>query len=660
MQVWTYDRSVIIDDDEWLTCCGDSYMCNCHNCITKRSHAPALVISRGSDQRGTPRGTSEQAANDLYDVDAALNEQNITFRNVREFVDGGILELVGGDKDKHRRSDSRLDQPLSLLIYSQRHGHSGHRQVGVCAALPVEDCLKGIIKRHENVTKDAPNIPSITNTNSRSQGNPLSLANPSHKYGSSSVSVHGKHTSYGSTPTKRNMDPVMMMYRRNDRVQEVIDRIITNNKPALVLSKPSQSHARRGIRKRCASDGDQLSTDDLLSRDFEDLTSGFVRIENELLCNSRSNANACNNLFDIKGFAEDVHEVWAVSDPADITALMEAFSGVDSLYIADGHHRTAAACHMLLNSNHDSMNGNMSQSQNSSTRPCHQHQHAHIAHTKYLMGILFPDTHMSVLPYNRCVTTLGGKSSKEFLTMVAERFYVREISTQRSPRSGSSGDRARIAGTESEEMMLVSPEEGKDSVICSLSTHSTGSASIAVLSSVGVSFNISDSDIKRSRLRSISVEGLDNGGGGDNGNGRSAYSSSINSHSVDPSPTENHHISMFFGGRWYDLFPLDALEEKVDDPVSSLDVQVLFGRLLRPVLDIGCPRTDSRMIYVCGDEGYKGVEQRVCSGQAVVGFCVTRVSIVDIMRVADAGQLMPPKATFFDPKPLSGVLVRLH
>lgn len=98
--------------------------------------------------------------------------------------------------------------------------------------------------------------------------------------------------------------------------------------------------------------------------------------------------------------------------------------------------------------------------------------------------------------------------------------------------------------------------------------------------------------------------------------------------------------------------------------MSSLDVQVLFERLLRPVLDIECPRTDHRMIYVCGSEGAEGLERRVRGGvggegEAMVAFCVSPVSVSDVMRVADAGQLMPPKATCFNPKPLTGLFVRL-
>ena len=127
----------------------------------------------------------------------------------------------------------------------------------------------------------------------------------------------------------------------------------------------------------------------------------------------------------------------------------------------------------------------------------------------------------------------------------------------------------------------------------------------------------------------------------------------------DPSPLQDHHISMYFDQRWLDLRPLEEVCEREGDPVSSLDVQVLFERLLRPMLDIECPRTDHRMIYVCGSEGAEGLENRVRGGLASVAFCVPRVSVSDIMRVADAGQLMPPKATCFNPKPLSGLLVRL-
>ena len=108
-----------------------------------------------------------------------------------------------------------------------------------------------------------------------------------------------------------------------------------------------------------------------------------------------------------------------------------------------------------------------------------------------------------------------------------------------------------------------------------------------------------------------------------------------------------------------DLRPRDAVVERDGDPVSSLDTQVLFERLLRPILDIECPRTDHRMIYVCGSDGARGLEARVASGEASVAFCVPRVSVADIMRVADAGQLMPPKATCFNPKPKPGLLLRL-
>ena len=151
-----------------------------------------------------------------------LEDHNITFRNVKEFVDGGILETVGG-----------ADQP-SLLIYAQRQGR--HRQVGICAALAVEDCLKGVIKRHEKVTKDAAALAKAAveqnNLRASQTGRQHSNSNcgSSSNSGRSNGSGSGRGTTAGSSSsvngsshhhqrTARNVDPVMMMYRHNDAVQ---------------------------------------------------------------------------------------------------------------------------------------------------------------------------------------------------------------------------------------------------------------------------------------------------------------------------------------------------------------------------------------------------------------------------------------------------------
>jgi uncharacterized protein (DUF1015 family) len=179
-------------------------------------------------------------------------QHGITFRNVRDFVNGGILELV---------------KEQGFLIYSQET-RGGHRQVGICAALAVEDCLKGTIKRHEKVTKDA--------------------------------SVSQKRLSNAHHP--RNVDPVMMMYRQSDIIQSIVDRITSRQSP-VTMQASSRHNSRLGV-------DDDDST--VLMADTDD------------------------------------HRIWSISDKDEIEAIRSAFMEVDSLYIADGHHRTAAACRMAL------------------------------------------------------------------------------------------------------------------------------------------------------------------------------------------------------------------------------------------------------------------------------------------------------------------------
>lgn len=135
---------------------------------------PVTVISRMSNK------ATEGNSNSLCD------EDGITYQNVDKFIDGGILELV-----KER----------NFLIYSQQTG-GNHRQVGICAALAVEDCLKGTIKRHENVIMEAQSLEKAHQT-----------AHP------------------------RNMDPVMIMYKRSDMIQSIIDRITTSRCPVMVHSR---------------------------------------------------------------------------------------------------------------------------------------------------------------------------------------------------------------------------------------------------------------------------------------------------------------------------------------------------------------------------------------------------------------------------------------
>ena len=118
-------------------------------------------------------------------------------------------------------------------------------------------------------------------------------------------------------------------------------------------------------------------------------------------------------------------------------------------------------------------------------------------------------------------------------------------------------------------------------------------------------------------------------------------------------PASSRNVSMYLGGKWYGL-SWPAFEA---DPVSALDVSVLQERLLAPVLGIGDPRTNTRIAFVGGIRGTKELEKRVDSGKAAVAFSMAPVTVAQMMAIADAGQIMPPKSTWFEPKLRSGLLV---
>ena len=202
---------------------------------------PVVVISRLSNK------ATEGKSNSIR------GEEGIDYQNVDEFIDGGILELL---------------KEQSFLIYSQETG-GNHRQVGICAALAVEDCLEGAIKRHEHVIMEA----------------------------QSPKKAH-------QTAHPRNVDPVMIIYKQSDMIQSIIDRITTSRCPVIVHSR-SRSDLPLGT----------LSNDDPFASHVDD---------------------------------NDKHEIWSVTDEEDIESIRAAFLQVESLYIADGHHRTAAACRRSL------------------------------------------------------------------------------------------------------------------------------------------------------------------------------------------------------------------------------------------------------------------------------------------------------------------------
>ncbi len=127
---------------------------------------------------------------------------------------------------------------------------------------------------------------------------------------------------------------------------------------------------------------------------------------------------------------------------------------------------------------------------------------------------------------------------------------------------------------------------------------------------------------------------------------------------ANPIPDQPHVFSMYLGGKWYRLkckkgtFP-------IDDPVNSLDSQILSDNLLSKILDVKDLRTDTRVGFVGGIRGAKELERLVDSGKCAVAFFLYPTSVSQLMKVADAAMVMPPKSTWFEPKLRSGLVVRL-
>ena len=122
-------------------------------------------------------------------------------------------------------------------------------------------------------------------------------------------------------------------------------------------------------------------------------------------------------------------------------------------------------------------------------------------------------------------------------------------------------------------------------------------------------------------------------------------------------PTRQHDFGMCLYGDWYKL-TLNSIPA-LSDPLGSLDVTILHDRILSPVLGIADVRTDDRLEYVPGDKGLPGLEQKCKEGWAV-SFACYPTSIGELMLVADGGEVMPPKSTYFDPKMRSGIFLRLY
>lgn len=126
------------------------------------------------------------------------------------------------------------------------------------------------------------------------------------------------------------------------------------------------------------------------------------------------------------------------------------------------------------------------------------------------------------------------------------------------------------------------------------------------------------------------------------------------SEGASATPTEGRAVSMYLAGKWYQLSWADPVDE---DVVGRLDVSVLQNRLLAPVLGIADPRTDNRISFIGGIRGTGELEKRVDSGRDAVAFSMYPVTVDEMMDIADADAIMPPKSTWFEPKLRSGLLI---
>ena len=121
-----------------------------------------------------------------------------------------------------------------------------------------------------------------------------------------------------------------------------------------------------------------------------------------------------------------------------------------------------------------------------------------------------------------------------------------------------------------------------------------------------------------------------------------------------PQPTSKGHVGLYLGGSWR-TFVLPSFSGA--SPLENLDCNILQEKVLTPLLGIGDPRTDQRIDFVGGIRGTRELEKRVDAGEAAVAFAMFPVSVADLFAVSDAGEIMPPKSTWFEPKLRDGLLI---
>ncbi len=230
------------------------------------------------------------------------------------------------------------------------------------------------------------------------------------------------------------------------------------------------------------------------------------------------------------------HTLWVIRDKETIETITKEFGEIPYLYIADGHHRTAAAAHVGEEKAKADPNHNGTEEYN------------------YLLAVCFPQSHLKVMDYSRVVVDLNGNTEEQFLEKLSEKFIVED-------------------------------------------------------------------------------------------KGADIYK-----------PAKLHNFSLYLGGKWYSLTAKEGTYDD-NDPIGVLDVTISSDYILRDILGITDLRTDKRIDFVGGIRGLGELKRRVDSGEMKMALALYPVTMKQIIDIADSGKIMPPKATWFEPKLRSGLII---
>ena len=230
------------------------------------------------------------------------------------------------------------------------------------------------------------------------------------------------------------------------------------------------------------------------------------------------------------------HTLWCIADDKVVNTITDAFGKIPYLYIADGHHRTAAAAHV------------------GEAKAKADANHTGAEEYNYLLAVCFPESHLKVMDYNRVVKDLNGLSDEEFLQKVALHFEMEE-------------------------------------------------------------------------------------------KGEEIYK-----------PAKLHNFALYLSGKWYSLTAKEGTYDDTD-PIGVLDVKISSDYILRDILNIQDLRTDKRIDFVGGIRGLGELKNRVDSGEMRMALALYPVTMRQIIDIADSGNIMPPKATWFEPKLRSGLII---